>query len=170
VNREQLAWAAGFYDGEGCTSLRRSRYVSDRGLRRLYLTPILSVGQVRLEPLIRFQEAVEGFGVVSGPVARSNPKHQPQYRWVCSPWRDTQAVIAMLWPFLSGPKREQAARILRDFNERIGPRLRPPMVNGRYVRCRRGHDWSEVYVNPTTGHRVCVPCRRIAQRAARARS
>lgn len=38
--------------------------------------------------------------------------------------------------------------------------------------CRKGHRRTpeNTYVNPTTGARMCIPCRRVAQRARRARA
>jgi hypothetical protein len=73
VDREELSWAAGFFDGEGCFSLVRNfRY------------PTVRIAQAEREPLERFQAAVGGIGKVYGPYA---PRHKdtwsrkPQYSY-----------------------------------------------------------------------------------------
>ena len=69
-DREEIAWAAGFFDGEGCFSyIQKARYVC------------LRIGQSELEPLERFREAV-GLGKIYGPYS-----HTHKDRWsrrVCS--------------------------------------------------------------------------------------
>lgn len=88
----ELAWAAGFFDGEGCS--------------KHYMT--LSVGQKDRRPLDRFAAAV-GYGNVTGPYLHGHKKNgDPIY---CHHWevsgQKAVAVLRKLWPYLSEPKREQ---------------------------------------------------------------
>ena len=54
-DREELAWAAGFFDGEGCFCFSEAgQYVC------------VSITQTEREPLDRFERAV-GLGKVNGP-------------------------------------------------------------------------------------------------------
>lgn len=97
-NTHELAWAAGFFDGEGT--------VMWRGRKRAELS--LVVGQSDIRPLRRFQAAVGGLGTVRGPYFQKNPKHKPYWVFGVGSHKNTQAVVAMLWNWLSEPKREQA--------------------------------------------------------------
>lgn len=98
----ELAWAAGFYDGEGCTAL------SKRG------TVTLIVSQNRVEPLERFRAAV-GFGRIYGPYGNNHQLHI---------LRDDEArrTLELLWPYLSRPKREQAEEALSKGRPNVVPR------------------------------------------------
>lgn len=146
IDREQLAWAAGFWDGEGCCGISNGK----SGAVSLYLT----ISQVPREPLDRFARAV-GCGRVSGPFQRSKPHHQPQYLWRIGSFEYCQAVLAMLWPFLSGPKREQAAAAL----ERVAAYQGELSVRYRY--CPKGHDTAVVGRRPNG---VCAECARNLSR------
>ena len=93
MNETELAWAAGFFDGEGCTFSNGKDY------------PRLVVFQKDRRPLDRFAAAV-GFGHV-------RPCHSPAIRrvgfqWVVNDWQEARKVHALLWPYLSEPKCEQA--------------------------------------------------------------
>ena len=102
----ELAWAAGFFDGEGTTGvLKRAR--------RSYLS--LRVVQVDPRPLRRFCEAL-GLGNFYGPYVRTNEKHSDYYAWCVGSSR-AHAALDLLWPYLSEPKREQASRALRQLEE-----------------------------------------------------
>lgn len=103
-NREELAWAAGFFDGEGNVGL----FPQNRG-RKACLH--MSVRQVRREPLDRFHAAVGGLGYVYGPHI-NNRGGQDFYSYRCGGHRGVQAVMTMLWKFLSAPKREQTYKAL----------------------------------------------------------
>jgi len=98
----QLAWAAGFFDGEGSIQLRRGT------LLQLY------VGQTDPRPLERFAAAV-GVGKVNGPYGpyprkgRANT-WKPMYAWQVG-GRKAEQVFDLLRPFLSEPKREQYAAV-----------------------------------------------------------
>lgn len=101
MNREELAWAAGFFDGEGHMAARKWR------------TSQIGVGQSEVSTLVRFQRAVRGIGCVYGPYRAANSP-RPTYRWQIASFEGCQAVIAMLWPFLSEPKRDQARRLMTN--------------------------------------------------------
>lgn len=137
MSREtELAWAAGFFDGEGSTWCSK--------------TLGLTVSQVERSPLERFLLAMEGRGKITGPY-----KNNPILRYaVYGP--NAQRCLMLLWPFLSEPKRRQGMTALVRYWCRP---VRDPQ------RCRRGHLYAEVgtYQSPTRG-RECEACRR-ARRA-----
>jgi hypothetical protein len=91
----ELAWAAGFFDGEGTFSAPRRQ---DK--KYCYLT--LSVAQKDPRPLHRFVRAI-GAANVTGP--NKEGMHHAQLT-------STKAVLAaaLLEPYLSEPKREQLTR------------------------------------------------------------
>jgi hypothetical protein len=99
LDSHEVAWAAGFFDGEGCVSLARP----NRG--RVVHGLVLSVRQVRREPLERFRAAIGGIGRIY--LERSPGRSQPIHGFQVGQWADVQAIVAMLWKYLSLPKREQ---------------------------------------------------------------
>ena len=107
----ELAWAAGFFDGEGCITL-------SRGL------PTLSIAQVDREVLDRFKRAV-GPGSVNGPydyASKERREHflnrKPQYRYQLSRLDDVRNVIDLLSPYLSSIKKEKAYELLSQVAEK----------------------------------------------------
>lgn len=95
--QEELYWAAGFWDGEGCASNDRGRAFS------------LYVNQVDPTALSRFQNAVGGIGTVRGPII---PRHKgsenqaPYWRWGAH-GPDARRVAGLLLPLVCPVKREQ---------------------------------------------------------------
>ena len=90
----ELAWAAGFFDGEGTTCRVKG---PTRNATRV------SVSQKGLECLLRFQAALGGLG------------HIYERKCTISLFsigriEDVDIALTRLWPYLSGPKREQAQR------------------------------------------------------------
>lgn len=131
VNREALAWAAGFFDGEGSTTLQNANSTRPRD----YLTPQLTISQHGSpECLVRFQAAVGGLGKLRGPDTYPQQGYTGQrWTWAARRHDNAQAVLACLWPWLSGPKREQALRVFRAYNEdrQTNPRRRWRRANPR---------------------------------------
>src|SRR5436309_3043440 len=113
-NREDLAWAAGFFDGEGCFCYSQSGKYG-----------CVSIGQSELEPLARFRQAV-GLGKIYGPYVfpktRNRLSKKPQYVFRVHGHEGVQAIAAMLWFQLSSIKTTQAIYVL-----------------SRTTHCRRGH-------------------------------
>lgn len=99
VTEVELAWAAGFFDGEGNTYVRVPT-------GRDYGYVVVSVGQCDPRPLERFQEAVNA-GHVYGPYDHKGKNNSPVWRWQANGW-EARRVLAQLSWFLSRPKYEQA--------------------------------------------------------------
>jgi len=100
----ELAWAAGFFDGEGCVSVSRTLATAEPVIQ-------LSVSQVQREPLDRFAAAV-GVGKVYGPYTKkSKPRAKPCYQWSIT-GSDADAVFERLRPHLCAPKIEKYEHLL----------------------------------------------------------
>lgn len=71
----------------------------------------MSVQQTDRRPLERFHAAVLGIGTIKGPYHFASAiGRQPMYGWSVTNWRGANAVIGLLWPLLSEPKRDQILR------------------------------------------------------------
>jgi len=109
----ELAWAAGFYDGEGCTTLKNcGKNRSYPGYVRWY--PRVAISQNDDFVLLRFQDAVGGVGTVRGPRWSPSMKNsKPRYVFETT-GSGAVAVLQLLWPYLSPQKQEQAKGVLND--------------------------------------------------------
>ena len=102
--REELAWAAGFFDGEGCT------YTKVGNPKTKASSIGIKVSQIHLAPLERFQRAVLGIGKLYGPYnspSRAVTNASPIFKFEITGLEGCQAVMAMLWPFLCQVKKDQ---------------------------------------------------------------
>lgn len=106
-NREDLAWAAGFLDGEGSFTA-----YTDEKRSKCQLS--ITAPQVNRQPLDRLASIIGGS--VSGPQLKSKSgfvsSNKIQHRWSISSFEQSQAVIALLWCWMSDPKRKQAEQAL----------------------------------------------------------
>jgi hypothetical protein len=118
VTPTELAWAAGFFDGEGTvtvcsTRLRYPKTGATWAVNSFYVGVNQATSscddQVIPEPLTRFRAAVE-IGTLVGPYLRP-PNRRPMFKWHARN-RDGVTALIRLWPFLCGPKRDQARRAL----------------------------------------------------------
>ena len=126
LNREELAWAAGFLDGEGYFGLHKSHgRPTDK---RAYYRPYISAAQCDRQVLDRLQACLQ-MGVVKGPYLRIKKNHNDAFLFYVCNFEKAQAAIALLWYWLSPVKRAQAKEALLDFKEICKrPRLRPGPV------------------------------------------
>lgn len=110
----EIAWAAGFYDGEGSVSCTANNGNPQTRIQ-------LSIGQKNdrgeiAAVLERFKKAV-GVGKIYRKTR--NDKEINQHQYLISKAEDVQAVINILWPFMSYKKRHQAANAMAKlFNGR----------------------------------------------------
>lgn len=93
MDRHELAWAAGFFDGEGWAN-RAGRGVQSRINQ--------SDDDCVPDVLLRFQTAV-GRGRIHGPVREEGRKDL--YYWDVSSRGDVDAVATGIWPWLGNVKR-----------------------------------------------------------------
>jgi hypothetical protein len=120
----EVAWAAGFFDGEGHTCCARQT-ATGRALQ-------MCVSQVNRDNLQRFV-AVVGCGTIHA--ARALPNRKPISKWAAYGAK-AQRALQVLWPYLGSEKREQALDALTEWA------LRP--VNKSQGFCIRGHRLNEV--------------------------
>lgn len=101
----ELVWAAGFFDGEGCTCVGWRR--------RRWMKVVVAVGQNEPTTLERFRQAV-------GNVGQLHQTKRGTWQWRVDGSDAALAVIDKLWPYLSGPKREQALKVMDRYIEYLG--------------------------------------------------
>lgn len=142
TDSHEVAWAAGFFDGEGwTTTIRRQngRYLH------------LGIGQKECTTLERFVLAV-GDGKIYGPYDKGCPMYEVRVYG-----RKAKAVIETLWPYLSEPKRKQAQAAL-EATTGIGD---TGLASRRKTHCPQGHPYDEVNTLRWKGQRLCKTCRAL---------
>jgi hypothetical protein len=112
-DREQLAWAAGIFDGEGCTNTHLRQGNPD-GL--LYPNIKMVVTQHHDPEIIERFAAALKLGHISRRIV-GQPSRPTVYIWVVSGQELVQASVALLWPWLASPKRRQAQQALRSWHD-----------------------------------------------------
>ena len=173
---EELAWAGGFFDGEGSTYLEKHRTHAGFVVPRLYVPQSAEVG---IAPeLVRLKAALGGLGAISG-LRPGKGNSRPHRRWRVSAPVDVQLGLHLLWPFIGVVKRAQAQAVLRVIHSQPDlPRGNPAfgVAGARY--CLLGHDKWNARVRPFKGRgknvedpmnhlRQCLQCVREAARARR---
>lgn len=96
--KEELAWTAGFVDGEGCFTMHK---IHGNPYPRLVIEQYYDP-----EPLDRCKDAT-GIGYVE--------KTQGGWRYVVNGFEKVQAFYAMIFPWLSWTKEEQGKKILTEW-------------------------------------------------------
>src|SRR3989441_2361541 len=138
ATHEELAWAGGFFDGEGCTYLEKHRTHPDFFVPRLYVPQTSDTG---IAPeLLRLRSALADLGTISG-VRRDKGHGRPYRRWRVFTESDVQLGLHLLWPFIGEIKRSQAQGVMRVVHSQPAlPRGNPAfgVAGARY--CLRGHD------------------------------
>ena len=103
MDERELAWAAGFFDGDGWAALVRQK-------GRRTGQPQAQINQSSLdgapEVLVRFHEAV-GVGRIGGPKIEDG--REPLYWWVARSRGDVTRTGELIAPWLSTQKRDQFA-------------------------------------------------------------
>lgn len=153
LNREKLAWCAGFFDGEGNIGLfKRNGFP---------FSLCLSVSQVNKEVLIRFKNYIGNLGNLSGPW---QPKGKRKEVWCfrTSKFEHVQAIVAFLWNFLGEVKRKQAYETLVNYNKRVLVSKGPKNKNLKY--CPHGHEFTIENTKIYRGCRHCKTCSKLRKR------
>jgi hypothetical protein len=114
----ELAWAAGFYEGEGSLSIS-TLY---KGKKRCpeckqfhFRTIRLSVPQHESTRLVRFQEAV-GYGKIRGPYIVE--AKTPRWVWNNSGVHEVRPILKLLWPYFTPFTRAKTKAVLVRWDNR----------------------------------------------------
>lgn len=127
VNREQLAWAAGIFEGEGTIATRRiGKREQDRAI-------VASIRMTDEDVIKRFHSIVK-VGNVQGPSKPKNPKWKPLWTWQTGSFEGSQAVTALLWAWLCSRRRAKIVKLLTEYHQikSRGINIRDPKT-GRYA-------------------------------------
>lgn len=120
----EIAWAAGFFDGDGSASTKRK--LSRDGT--VFYTVCASAAQSGPsglpEVLRRFRRVVD-LGRIYGPLQWRNTT-VPGYEWHIASYKDVLALEALIGPHLSSDRREQVRAALRTFARSRHRRSAPP--------------------------------------------
>lgn len=154
MSREELAWAAGFVDGEGHFGFS---FVSHKASNSQQKIIGLSVNQTDVRALQRLREVLK-LGRINGPY-KYKSTHSPIWVYHIGSFEEVQSAICKLWPWLGPVKREQAKDVLLRatayFNR---PKLkRGPKPKNPFATChttRKHH-----------AHGLCASCYQLAWRA-----
>ena len=113
LEQTELAWASGFYDGEGHVGFK-----PEMGSVQIQI--------VQSEPttLLRFQRAVGGVGNILGPYD-VGANHRPRWELLTGKFEHVQHIIAVLWKHMSEPKRAQARESLTRVRDYDSKRTKP---------------------------------------------
>lgn len=116
MNPVDLAWAAGFLDGEGCFTLSKMPSMTHASQRAL----VVSACQVRVEALIRLRDIVERGNITRLGTTKAGSEI---WQWRIGSAVDVNEVVPRLLPYLFLKKRE--AEIVLAFAQTVRRRGRP---------------------------------------------
>jgi hypothetical protein len=112
-SKTELAWAAGFFDGEGNANASGGTFA-------------LRMPQIHPEVLERFRSAV-GLGKVYGPYPATQPNRQPQWRYEVA-GLSAKIAYEQIRPYLGSVKKEQADKALAHYTATVHRHVLPPHV------------------------------------------
>jgi len=142
-SRENLAWAAGIFEGEGCISVSNDRR------RRLKV----SVSMTDRDVIEKFGH-IMGLGSVRGPYMKAGLKDS--WQWEVTSSENVQAVLAAFWEFLCSRRKTKAVEAIK---------IASKVKNKDSIWCLRGHrlEGENLYITKR-GSRLCLVCNRMRGR------
>ena len=120
-NKEDLAWCAGIFEGEGTISTRMTLPKSNSRRKQRDRSIIIKIKMTDLDVLQKFNLII-GFGNLTGPYFLEGRK--PYYIWQTGKFEYVQATCAMLWRWLCSRRQAKIIDILTLYKE--SPRKHGP--------------------------------------------
>jgi hypothetical protein len=151
-----LAWAAGFMDGEGCFGIARAGKRAHGPDWYRVRASATQHGAPRVVPavLLRLQQLLGGRIECHGEI--------DDFKWVAEGDINVERVFRLLEPFLGEIKSAEANRALAAFRAQV-------RLKGNATHCRRGHEYTYMSMRGGRMRRNCNPCARLADRRKRAK-
>lgn len=136
---EEIAWAAGLFEGEGSMSVRSNHGVN------LYL------GMTDEDTVRRFHSVMGAGQVYTKRRARAH--YKILYAWHCDRSADVTRILNLFFPWFGERRRERAAEMFERLAKNPGPKA-------EWTHCPNGHPFVGVhlYVHKKTGKRMCRTC------------
>ena len=109
TRREDLAWAAGFFDGEGCIYFK----VLDNRYKTLQMSLSISQNAFKGEPLDKWYRIFKVGGFSDSNMGRGN--ENPISTWRTAKFEHIQYIISSIWFMLGEVKRNQYTRMMKTY-------------------------------------------------------
>jgi hypothetical protein len=123
ISASELAWAAGFLDGEGTLRFRGTKDPPRPGKSRSSGTFTIQASQIDRLVLDRLRAALGGGGKVYGPYTPRSSNRKPVFAYHIAGMAAVEA-FDLLRPYLSPIKRQQGDESLQGyFKQLLRPRL-----------------------------------------------
>ena len=164
ASAEQIAWAAGLFEGEGCISVRWGGSESSKGHRYCRLSLRMNDGDV-VKRIYDIMGVGNLYGPCMPPVSSGNRK--PFWDWHVGHANDCEFVIRTFLPFFGARRSARAIEAL-ELLARIERRAhrQPKLVVGH--RCKNKHLLLGSNVGRgRDGRLYCLPCSRNYQSVKR---
>lgn len=113
MNRLELAWAAGFFDGEGSTKKKYYSYKTKKGIvRKPTETICMAIAQCDKRPLIRFRKAVGEVRSINGPY-QYHANKRPYWIWSVA-GKHVDNIFLKFGKYLCSNKKQQYRYVKRE--------------------------------------------------------
>jgi hypothetical protein len=154
----ERAWAAGFFDGEGCFGLFKAmkRVRGPQWYRVRASASQHGHPGIVPEVLRRLQSALGGIGRIEchGDV--------DDFKWLVEGDRLVESVLDAMAPWLEERKVAAGRQALDAFRAQV-------RLKGDATHCMRGHEYTYTAMRGGRMRRICNPCARIVDRRKRAK-
>ena len=113
INREDLAWAGGFFDGEGCVSHQYINRTNKDGSK--YRNPKIHVSQSGDTELLEKFKSIVGVGTIREQKSKHLTAKLTRFDYQAGGFENVQFVVGILWNFIGTQKKNQAKKVLQRY-------------------------------------------------------
>jgi hypothetical protein len=146
---DEIAWAAGLFEGEGCISL------VDKHGGRFYIVLELSSTD---EDVVRRFHRIIACGAVTGPYSGKGDNRKDFFKWRSSAAKDIALATDLLLPLMCSRRAKTWNDALARQQTQRPRRKTGVPVGYRKTHCRRGHELSSGNVYDWPSGRRCRIC------------
>jgi hypothetical protein len=111
--RENLAWCAGIFEGEGSLHWTSPQPQKEDGRHPGGQSLVISIGMTD-EDVLRTFHKYAGVGTIYGPYQAKPPSTKPHWTYRAQ-GKDAYALMVAMWHWLHGRRKENAAQAMRQW-------------------------------------------------------
>lgn len=115
VDHEDIIWAAGLFEGEGCISVCREQ--------GSYPLPRLTLCMTDYDVVLRFLYSVMGIGTIYGPRIPKNGD-KPSWTWTANGYERCKAILSLFWSWLGQRRKARAIDIFTQYEDHIKKKVK----------------------------------------------